>query len=105
MGKRLLVLGVLLGLFLLPTILANSVDSEIQKITHYAEDYETGNIDYIRLMLYLSSARGGLNEVLGATGKEMGGIVKQITQNLCKYLHNKLDRLRPFQLFTSTLNA
>jgi hypothetical protein len=77
MRKGLLVFGILLGLSLFPTILANSVDSEMQKITHYAEDYETGNIDYIRLMLHLSSARGGLNEILGATRKEMGGIVKQ----------------------------
>jgi len=58
-------------------ILADSVDDEMRKITHYAEEYETGNIDYVRLMLYLSSAREGLNEILGATGKEMGGIVKE----------------------------
>jgi hypothetical protein len=58
-------------------ILASSIDNEMQKITHYAEEYETGNIDYIRLMLYLSSAREGLNEILGASGREMGGIVKE----------------------------
>ncbi|MBU2406409.1 MAG: hypothetical protein KKA26_00285, partial [Nanoarchaeota archaeon] len=75
------VLSLFLILILLATIipfaLASSVDSEIKKITHYAEEYETGNIDYVRLMLHFSSAREGLNEVLGATGKEMGGIVKE----------------------------
>ncbi|MBU4308402.1 MAG: hypothetical protein KJ566_01255, partial [Nanoarchaeota archaeon] len=71
-----LVLVLLVSLFL-PSVLAGSVDSEIQKITHYAEEYETGNINYVKLMLYVSSAREGLNEILGATGKEMGGVVKQ----------------------------
>ena len=54
-----------------------TVDSEIQKLTHFAEQYETDNIDYIQLLIYISSAREGLNEILGVTNKEMGGIVKQ----------------------------
>ena len=75
----LLVLSISLILCILsvPIISAVSVDSEMKKITHYAEEYETGNIDYVKLMLYLSSARESLNEVLGATGKEIGGVVKQ----------------------------
>ncbi|MFH1608093.1 MAG: hypothetical protein ABIA78_03085 [archaeon] len=74
--KKIGVMLVCLILFL-PVLLASSVDDEIQKITHYAEEYETGNIDYIKLMLYMSSAREGLNEVLGAKSKQFGGVVKQ----------------------------
>ena len=65
-------------LFLLPQlILASSVDEEIKKITHYAEEYETGNINYVQLLLHTSSVRQNLNELLGATEKEMGGVLKQ----------------------------
>ena len=72
-----LILSLFLITFVIPFVLATSVDSEIKKITHYAEEYETGNIDYVKLKLYMSSAREGLNELLGATGKEIGGVVKQ----------------------------
>jgi len=71
------VILVVLVLSLLPIILATSIDSEIQKITHYAEEYEIGNIDYVRLLVYMSSVRENLNEILGATGKGHGGILKQ----------------------------
>ena len=81
MKKRVIVLFFILSLFLIafviPFVFATSVDSEMKKITHYAQEYETGNIDYVKLKLYLSSAREGLNELLGATGKEIGGVVKQ----------------------------
>ncbi len=77
MRKRGFAVLILIVLLLLsPLVLAN-VDSEIKKITHYAEEYETGNINYVKLMLHLSSAREGLNEILGATGREIGGVVKQ----------------------------
>lgn len=56
---------------------ANSVDSEIQKLTYYAEEYETGNINYVQLRVYLSSVKGNLNEILGAKGEENDGILKQ----------------------------
>lgn len=49
----------------------------MQKITHYAEEYETGNIDYTKLLVYLSSARQNLNSLLGASNEEYGGILKQ----------------------------
>ncbi len=55
----------------------NSVESEIQKFTHYAEEYEAGNINYVQFLLYSSAVRQKLNEVLGATGKEEGGILKE----------------------------
>ena len=69
------VVALFLVLILLPVVLATPIDDEINRLTYYAEEYETGNIDYVKLMMYISSAREGLNGVLGATGKEMGGIV------------------------------
>jgi len=66
-----------LNLLLIPIISSNSIDSEMNKIAHYAEEYETGNIDYVKLMLYISSAREGLNEILGAKAKYIGRVVKQ----------------------------
>jgi len=67
----------LVNLFLLSGVLAVSIDSEIQKITHYAEEYETGNINYIQLLLYSSAVKQSLNEIIG-TGKSWGGaILKQ----------------------------
>ncbi|MGD9276553.1 MAG: hypothetical protein PVJ67_05250 [Candidatus Pacearchaeota archaeon] len=68
---------VLLLVFLCSNIFAGSVDSEMNKVTHYAQEYETGNINYVQFMVYLSSVREGLNEILGATNKEYGGILKQ----------------------------
>jgi len=55
----------------------NSVDTKFSKLTHYAEEYETGNINYVQLMVYLSSVRESLNEKLGAVSREEGGILKQ----------------------------
>jgi len=75
--KKRVVLFLLLALFLFPTILAGSPDAEIQKLTHYAEEYEIGNIDYVKLLVYISSVRESLNEELGATHKYMGGVVRQ----------------------------
>ncbi len=64
-------------LLFLPIISASSVDDEVQKITHYAEEYETGNINYVQLLIYTSAVRQNLNEILGASGKEEGGLLKQ----------------------------
>ena len=61
----------------LPVISSSSIDSEIQKITSYAEDYETGNINYVQLLVYTSSSREKMNNLLGVSGKEYGGILKQ----------------------------
>ncbi|MFH1310787.1 MAG: hypothetical protein ABIH65_00070 [Nanoarchaeota archaeon] len=69
---------VLLFIFiLLPIMSASSVDDEIQKITHYAEEYEIGNINYVKLMLHISSSRESMNELLGAREKYLGGVVKK----------------------------
>ncbi|MEK6927469.1 MAG: hypothetical protein AABX11_03475 [Nanoarchaeota archaeon] len=67
-------------LFLIVSIVcvsASSVDDEFRKLANYAGEYETGNINYIQLLVYTSSVRDKLNEILGSTGKEMGGILKQ----------------------------
>src|SRR3989344_6442608 len=65
------------AILLFPFISSGSIDSEMQKITHYAEEYETGNVDYVQLRVYLSSAKEGLNQILGAKEMRDGGILKQ----------------------------
>ncbi|MEK6926264.1 MAG: hypothetical protein AABW50_03215 [Nanoarchaeota archaeon] len=70
-------LFLLLALLLLPAISSSSVDSEIQKITHYAEEYETGNINYAQLVLQIGSTRQNLNQLLGVENMEEGGLLKQ----------------------------
>ncbi len=68
---------ILIVLFIFPLVLASSIESEIQKITYYAQEYETGNIDYVQLLVYTSSVRQSLNQILGATNQEQGGVLKQ----------------------------
>ena len=81
MKKRgvIVLFGLILSLFLITSVLAvsNSADSEIKTITHYAEEYEIGNIDYVKLLVYISASRQNLNEILGATEQQMGGVLKQ----------------------------
>ena len=77
MQKR-YVLILILAILLIPTIFAStSIDSEIQKATHYAEEYETGNINYVQLLVYISAVRENLNELLGVVEKEFGGLVEE----------------------------
>ena len=77
MKKRgILVLAIVVLNLSVPFIFAG-IDDEINKLAHYAEEYETGNIDYIRLVLYTSSVREKLNEDFGAISREHGGIFKQ----------------------------
>jgi hypothetical protein len=70
--------GILLFLFVIPFLssASNEIDKEIQKVNYYAKEYETGNINYIQLLIYSSSVREKLNEYVGATKYE-GGILKQ----------------------------
>ncbi|MBL7147600.1 MAG: hypothetical protein ISS82_02135 [Nanoarchaeota archaeon] len=63
-------------LFLMQFVSASSIDDEIQKITHYAEEYETGNINYIQLLLHASSVKQNLNKLMGATDMEYGGLLE-----------------------------
>ena len=44
------VMFVVLLVLILP-ILSASIEDEMQKLTHYAEEYETGNIDYVQFLL------------------------------------------------------
>ncbi len=68
----------LLSLVLAPCIFADSdIDSEMQKLVHYAKEYEVSNIDYVQLMIYVSAVREGMNEILGVTHQEIGGVVDQ----------------------------
>ncbi len=64
--------GVLLffGLLFFSLVSAGPIDSKVGEITHYAEDYETGNIDYAQLLVYMARAREELNVELGATPQE-----------------------------------
>ena len=76
MEKRLFVLVIFLILFsiFLISISAQSVESGIKELTHYAEEYETGNIDYTKLIVYSSSVRKQMEEIAGVVDKNEGGI-------------------------------
>jgi len=76
MKKRVFAIAVLV-ILILPIIIASSIDNQIQKLTHYAEEYETGNIDYVKLMIYTGGVREKLNQELGAVSQEHGGLLKQ----------------------------
>ena len=71
---------------------SSSVESEFKKLANYAVEYETGNIDYIQLLVYLSSIREKINEDLGASGKEMGGILKE--EQLKSFLGNPTEETK-----------
>lgn len=77
--KRGLRFGIVITIVLLLSgvFAVSDVDSEMQKITHYAEEYETGNINYVKLLVYISESKQNLNEILGATEKDIGGVLKQ----------------------------
>jgi hypothetical protein len=79
MGKGVVLLATLSAVLLLFSFcsVSASLEDEVQKITHYAQEYETGNINYVQLLVYTSSARENLNLLLGTTGKEFGGLVKE----------------------------
>lgn len=76
-------LGVIIALLLVivPCVFASpdssDIDSEMQKLTHYAKEYEVGNINYVQLMIHISAVRESMNELLGVTNRELGGVVKQ----------------------------
>jgi hypothetical protein len=74
--KKRVILGLFLIFFLFPLVSA-SLSDEIQKITHHAEEYETGNINYVQLLVYTSAVRESINEILGSTEREFGGILER----------------------------
>ncbi|MBS3089661.1 hypothetical protein J4461_02135 [Candidatus Pacearchaeota archaeon] len=57
--------------------LDNTVEGEIQKIVHYAEEYEIGNINFVELLVYASASRQRLTEILGVVSREEGGLFKE----------------------------
>ena len=65
------------GVYMVSAVSTASIDSEFKRLAYYAGEYETGNINYVQLLVYTSSIKGKMSEVLGATGKEMGGILKE----------------------------
>ncbi|MBU0977201.1 MAG: hypothetical protein KKD18_02190, partial [Nanoarchaeota archaeon] len=79
-------LGVVLAFFLGFSLVAAgsgqaSVDSELKKLAHYAEEYETGNLNYVGFLVYSSAVQGSLSELLGATDSMHG---KTLTQEQLK---------------------
>ncbi|MDP3882267.1 MAG: hypothetical protein Q8Q31_05310 [Nanoarchaeota archaeon] len=56
---------------------SGNVEDEIKKIVHYAQEYETGNIKFVELLLYESASRQKLNEILGVVSREEGGLLKE----------------------------
>ena len=76
--KKFFVLSlILLFVINLNFVSSDSIDDEFKKLANYAGEYESGNINYIQLLIYASSIKGKMNEILGATGREIGGVLKQ----------------------------
>ncbi len=76
-GVFILFLFLVLGFSVFADAVSSDIDSEMQKLTHYAEEYEVGNIDYVQLMIHVSSVRESMNRILGVTNRDLGGVVKQ----------------------------
>jgi hypothetical protein len=68
---------VALLLFFSISYISASVEDEFKKLANYAQEYETGNINYVQLLTYSSAIRENMNGILGSTQKNMGGIVKE----------------------------
>ncbi len=66
MKKRVIVLFMIL-LVLVPIALAQSIENPIKKVTHHAEQYEVGNINYAQLIVYITSLSQEMAEEMGAT--------------------------------------
>ncbi len=74
MKKEVIVLAIIV---LVSTFIsAQSIENSIQKMTHYAEEYEIGNINYAQLIVYLTSTRGELEEIMGATTQGHDAVFK-----------------------------
>ncbi len=55
---------------------AQSIDTPIKKITYQAEQYETGNINYAQLIVYISSLKQDIAEAMGSIGEEHDPVLK-----------------------------
>ncbi|MCK4997816.1 hypothetical protein KAS08_05945 [Candidatus Pacearchaeota archaeon] len=74
------------------SVSAGSIDEEFQKLTHYAEEYEIGNINYPQLIVGIASARGKLSEMFGAVNMFEGGLLRQ--EEIEKILGSPSDMTR-----------
>ncbi|MFZ5955653.1 MAG: hypothetical protein ACOYT4_04455 [Nanoarchaeota archaeon] len=77
---------ILVILFSISFVMSSGIDSEINKLTNYAEEYETGNINYVQFLIYSSAIRQRMNVELGALDREHGGVLteKQLESALGK---------------------
>ena len=64
-------------LLVFSSVSASSIEDEFKKLANFAGEYEAGNINYVQLLIYSSAIREKMNEVLGVTNREMGGVLKQ----------------------------
>jgi hypothetical protein len=67
------ILLLFITLILLPSMLATTEDikRQINSITHYAAQYETGNIEYAKAIVKINQAESALNLLLGGSEKEV----------------------------------
>ncbi|MFH1365114.1 MAG: hypothetical protein ABIH28_00830 [archaeon] len=77
MRKKFILFLVFLFVISLSFISSAPIDDEFKKLANYAKEYETGNINYVQLLVYSSAIKEEINGILGATNKEMGGILKE----------------------------
>src|SRR3989338_5432023 len=84
MKKRAVIL--LVFLFLIPIVFSQSIESPIKKITDKAEQYETGNINYAQLVVYITSLSKNLAEEMGAESQNKDVVLKaaQLEKSLGK---------------------
>ncbi|HLC53106.1 MAG TPA: hypothetical protein VJK03_01045, partial [Candidatus Nanoarchaeia archaeon] len=72
-----IILAAILAVFITSQTLAQSIDAPIKTITHYAEEYEIGNINYAQLIVYMASSSKELAEEMGAASQDHDSILKQ----------------------------
>ena len=81
MKKRAIIYSCIIAIFIVLSFISaqevDSVESEIKKLTHYAEEYETGNIDYVQLVIYSGTVRERLQDIVGVIDTREGGILAE----------------------------
>jgi hypothetical protein len=78
--KRVLVLillVILLSQQALAAISTTIIPNEITKLSHYGEDYESGNINYAQLIVYISAVRQDINSQLRKIYLETGNPISE----------------------------
>jgi len=69
--------SLILLISLISSVSASGIESQISKLTSYAEEYESGNINYAQLVVYLGNTREKMNGAMGVIDKQDGGILKE----------------------------